>query len=74
MATHPICDDRLGATDDRESRGGYLRLNRVLIRFSPISRDRMEMETRKWCQTTWLVKLLRKMCVLTYLDHELTLT
>ena len=29
--------------------------------FSPISRDRMEIQTRKWFQTTWLVKPLRKM-------------
>ena len=42
--------------------------------FSPISRDWMEIETRKWCQTTWLVNPLRKMCIMTYLGHDLTLT
>ena len=73
MATHPICAD-LGATDDRGSRGGHLRSNDVTIRFSPISRDRMEIETRKWCQTTWLVEPLQRMCILTYLGHDLTLT
>ena len=41
MATYPICAD-LGATDDRGSHGGHLRSNDVTIRFSPISRDRME--------------------------------
>ena len=69
----PICADR-GATDDRGSRGGHLRSNDVTIRFSPISRDRMEIETRKWCQTTWLVEPLQRMCILTYLGHDLTLT
>ena len=33
----------------------------------------MEMETRKWCQTTWLVKPFRKIGMLTYLSHYLTL-
>ena len=41
--------------------------------FSPISRDRMEIETRKWCQATWLVEPLQKLCILTYLGHDLTL-
>ena len=47
MATHPICDDP-GPTDDRGSREGHLRSNEVTIRFSPRSRDMMEIETRKW--------------------------
>ena len=50
-----------------------MRSNEVLIRFSPISRDIIDVETRKWCQVTWLVKPLRKMCKLTYLGHDLTL-
>ena len=32
------------------------------------------MKTRKWCQTTWLAKMFRKICILTYLGHDLTLT
>ena len=32
----------------------------------------MEVETRKWCWTTWLLDTLRSMCVLTYLVHDLT--
>ena len=35
------------------SRGGHLRSNEVIIRFWPITRDRVEIETRKWCQATW---------------------
>ena len=31
-------------------------------------------ETRKWCKTTWLVEPLQGLCILTYLDHDLTLT
>ena len=73
MATHPICAD-LGATDDRGSQGGHLWSNDVTIRFSSISRDRTEIETRKLCQTTWLVEPLQSMCILTYLGHDLTLT
>ena len=46
MATHPICDDP-GATDDWGSRGGHLRSNELKIRFSLITRDRMEIETSK---------------------------
>ena len=42
--------------------------------FSRIGGDKMEIQTRKWCQTTWLVKPLRMMCILTYLGHELALT
>ena len=38
------------------------------------TRDRKEMKTRKWCQTTWLAKMFRKICILTYLGHDLTLT
>ena len=34
----------------------------------------MEIETNKWCQTTWLVKPLRKICILIYFGHDLTLT
>ena len=49
MATHPIYDDQ-GATDDRGSRGGHLRSNEVTSRFSSISRDRMDIQTRKWCK------------------------
>ena len=41
--------------------------------FLPITRDRMKMETRRWCQTTWLVKPFRKIGMLTYLSHDLTL-
>ena len=73
MTTHLICNDP-GATDDRRSWEGQLRSHDVAIRFSPIIRDRTGKETRKWCQTTWLVKLLRKICILTYLGHDLTLT
>ena len=73
MATHPICAD-LSATYDRESRGVHLRSNDVTIHFSPISRDRMKIETHKWCQSTWLVEPLQRMCILTYLCHDLTLT
>ena len=54
-------------------RSKVTRSNEVTIRFSPISRDRMEIETRKWCQTTWAIEPLRRMCILTYLDHDLTL-
>ena len=50
----PICADPV-ATVDRGSRGGHLRSNELTIHISPISRDRMDIETRKWCQTTWLV-------------------
>ena len=56
------------------SREGHLRSHEVIIRFSPITRVRMEIDTRKWFQTTWLVKLLRNICTLTYLGHDLTLT
>ena len=69
----PICADH-AATDDRGSRGGHLRSNDAIIRFSLISRDRMEIETHKWCQTSWLVQPLSMMCILTYLGHDLTLT
>ena len=34
----------------------------------------MEIETRKWCKATRLIKPLRKMRILTYLGHDLTLT
>ena len=73
MPTHSICDDT-GAADDWGSRGRHLRSNEVKIRFSPIICDRMEVETRKWCQTTLLVKPLRKMCILIFLGLDLTLT
>ena len=53
---------------------GQMSSNGVLIRFSPISGDRMEIETCIWCQTTWLVKPLRKMGILTYLGHGLALS
>ena len=49
-------------------------VNEVTIRFSPITRDRMEIETRKWCHTSWLVNLLRTICILTYFRDDLTLT
>ena len=42
--------------------------------FSPITRDRTKIETRGWCQTTCLVKTLQKICILTYLGHDLTFT
>ena len=45
MATHPICDDP-SATDDRGSRGVYLRSNEVAIRLSPKKPDRMERDAR----------------------------
>ena len=48
MTTHPTCDES-GANADRGSREG--RLSEDTIRFSSITRDRMEIETRKWCQT-----------------------
>ena len=65
MDTHPICDDR-------GSREGHLRSHKVTIRFSPITRDIMEIETRKWCETTCLVKTLRKICISTYFGHNLS--
>ena len=34
----------------------------------------MEILTRKWCQTIWLVKPLRKIYVVTYLGNDLALT
>ena len=61
-------------SDDRGPWEGQLRSHEGIIRVSPITRDRMEMETRKWCQTAWLVKPLWKICILTYLGHDLTLT
>ena len=74
----PIDTFSLGAADGRGSRDGevtgHLISNDATIRFSPISRDRVEIWTRKWCQTTWLVERLQKMCILTYLVHDLTLT
>ena len=73
MTNQPICDDP-GATDDRGSREGQLGSHEVKIRFSPITRDRMEIEISKWWQTTWQVKPLRKTCILTYFGHDLTLT
>ena len=54
MANHSICADP-GATDDRWSWGGHLRTNEIKIMrsqsvfFSRISRDRVEIETHKWC-------------------------
>ena len=72
MATHPICDDPR-AVDDRGSREDHLRSHEATIRFSPITRDRVEKETRKWCKTTWLVKPPREICILTYLGHDLDL-
>ena len=63
-----------GAIDDGWSREDHLRPHEVTIRFLPITRDRMEIETRKWFQTTWLVKPLRKIRILTYLGHDLTFT
>ena len=65
----PLCDDP-GATDDRV----HGEVSEVTIRLSPISRDRMEIDTHKWCQTTWLVEPLRRICVLIYVGHDLTLT
>ena len=41
-----LCDDP-GTTDDRGSREGYLRSREVTIRFSPITRDGMEVDMRK---------------------------
>ena len=55
MATRPACADP-DATNDRGSRGGRLRSNEVTISFSPISRDMMEIEMRKWRQTTVLAR------------------
>ena len=57
--------------------GGHLRSNEITIRFSPITRDRMEIEMRKWCHTTWLFKTLRlfkTLCILNFLGHDLALT
>ena len=54
------------------ARGDHLRSDEVTICFSSINRGRIEIETRKWCQTTWFVKPLRKICILTYLGHDLT--
>ena len=73
MVTHTICDDP-GATDDWESREGHLKSSEATIRFSPITRAKMEIETWKWCSTTWLVNPLRNISMLTCFGHELTLT
>ena len=32
----------------------------------------MEIETRNWCQMTWLIKPHRKTCILTHLDDDLS--
>ena len=68
ITNHPIRDNP-GVTDDLE---GHLRSHEATIRLSPIICDRMEIETHKWCQRTWLVKPLWKICMLTYMDHDLT--
>ena len=52
---------------------GQMSSNEVTIFFLPISRDGMEIETRKWCHAAWLVEPLRMLCILTYLGHDLTL-
>ena len=62
------CNWRLG------SWGGHLRSNEITIRFSPINHDSIDIEMHKWCQTTWLIKLLQKICILTHLGNDLTLT
>ena len=54
--------------------GGQRRSIGVTIRFLPISRDRLQVETRYWCQATWPIELLRRMRTLIYLGHDLTLT
>ena len=62
-----LCDLRSGqfrdlpiiAIDDQGSREGHLGSDEVAIRLSPITRDRMEIETLKWCQMAWLVEPLR---------------
>ena len=51
---------------------GHLRSHEVTIRFSPITRDRMVIETREWFQTTKLVNSVRMISFMTYLGHDLT--
>ena len=41
---------------------------------SPITRDRVVIETRKWCHVTWLAMPLRNMWILTYLGPDFDLT
>ena len=51
-----------GTTDGfttQGSREGHVGSDEVTIRFSPLTRDRMEIETLKWCQMAWLVEQLR---------------
>ena len=62
--------DDLNVSDDRghgEVTWGQMRSQSVL---PPITGDRMEIETRKWCQTTWLGKTFWKKCILTYLGRD----
>ena len=75
IATHPICA-RSGCNWRSGITGRSPEANEVAIRFSPISRDGMEIDASKCCQTTWLVEPLQRMClcILTYLGHDLTLT
>ena len=54
--------------------GKVMRSHEVTIHFSPVTHDRMEIESRKWCQTTLLVRPLRKIWILAYLGHKLALT
>ena len=72
MTTRPNCAD-LGATD-QGSQESHMRSHEVTIHFSPITRDRMEIESREWCRKTLLVKPLRKIRILAYLGHNLALT
>ena len=48
------CDDDWGLQEGHRSQSVYRQA----------ARDRLEVETRKWCQAIWLVKLLRKICKL----------
>ena len=50
MTTRPNCAD-LGATD-QGSQESHMRSHEVTIQFSPITRDRMKIESREWCRKT----------------------
>ena len=45
-----------------------------VIKIFLLTRDRMEIETRKWCKTIKLVNSVRMVCILTYLGHDLNWT
>ena len=42
--------------------------------FLPITFDRNELEAWGWCHSVYLIKPHRLTCIMTYLDHTVTLT